>query len=41
MMLPYLVKGRKNTESNDPRVAKTENKKIMLLSKCAVYNNKK
>ena len=40
MVLPYFVKGRKNRESNDPRVAKTENK-IMLLSKCAVYNNKK
>ena len=35
-MLSYCLKCRKNTESNNPKVARTENGRIMLLSKCAV-----
>ena len=31
----------KNTESKNPKVAKTKNGRIMLLSKCAVYDSKK
>ena len=30
-----------NTESENPKVARTKNKRIMLLSRCAVCNSKK
>ena len=39
-MLLYCLKCRKNTESKNPKVAKTRNGKIMLLSKCAVCDSK-
>ena len=35
------MKCRKNTESKNPKVARTKNGRIMLLSKCAVCDNKK
>ena len=35
-MLSYCLKCRKTTESKNPKVAKTKNGRIMLLSKCAV-----
>ena len=37
----YCLKCRKNTESKNPKVVKTENGRIMLLSKCAVCDSKK
>ena len=40
-MLSYFLKGRKNTESKNPKVVKTKNRRIMLLSKCAVCDSKK
>ena len=40
-MLSYCLKCRKNTESKNPQVVKTKNGRIMLLSKCEVYDNKK
>ena len=40
-MLLYFLKGRKNTESKNPKVVKTKNRRIMLLSKCAVCDSKK
>ena len=40
-MLSYFLKCRKNTESKNPKVARTKNGRIMLLSKCAVCNSKK
>ena len=40
-MPSYCLKCRKNTESKNPKVVKTENGRIMLLSKCAVCNSKK
>ena len=40
-MLSYCLKCRKNTESKDPKVVRTENGRIMLLSKCAVCDSKK
>ena len=40
-MLPYCLKFRKNTESNNLKVVKTKSGRIMLLSKCAVCNSKK
>ena len=41
MMISYCWKCRKNTESINPRVSKTINNKIMLLSICAVCGTKK
>ena len=40
-MLSYCLKSRKNTESKNPKVVRTKNGRIMLLSKCAVCNSKK
>ena len=31
----------KNTESKNPKVVRTKNEKIMLLSKCEMFNRKK
>ena len=38
-MLSYCLKCRKNTESKNPKVAWTKNRKTMLLSKCAVCDS--
>ena len=35
------MKCRNNTESNNPKIVKTKNGKIMYLSKCSVCNSKK
>ena len=35
-MLSYCLKCRKNTESKNPKVVRNKNRRIMLLSKCAV-----
>ena len=40
-MLLYCLKCRKNTESKNPKVVKTKNGRIMLLSKCMVCDSKK
>ena len=40
-MLLYCLNCRKNTESKNPKVAKTKNGRIMLLSKWAVCDSKK
>ena len=40
-MLSYCLKCRKNTESTNPKVARTKNGRIMLLSKCEVCDSKK
>ena len=40
-MLSYFVKCRKNTESKNPKVVRTKNGRIMLLSKSAVCDSKK
>ena len=40
-MLSYCLKCKKNTESKNPKVLKTNNSKIMLLSKCAICGSKK
>ena len=39
-MLSNCFKCRKNTESRNPKVLRTKNGRIMLLSKCAVHDNK-
>ena len=35
-MLSHCLKCRKNTENKNPKVARTKNGRILLLSKCAV-----
>ena len=39
-MLSYCLKCRKNTECKKPKVARTKNGRIILLSKCAVCDSK-
>ena len=39
-MLSYCLKCRKNTESKNPKVARTKNGRIMLLSKRVVCDSK-
>ena len=41
MLLYYCLKCRKNTASKNPKVAKTKNGRIMLLSNFVVYDRKK
>ena len=40
-MSSYCLKWRKNTESINPRVSKTNNGKTMILSKCTICGSKK
>ena len=40
-MLSYCLKCWKNKESKNPKVARTKNGKMMLLSKCSVCGSKK
>ena len=40
-MLSYCLRCRKNTESKNPKVARTKNERIMPLSKCPVCDSKK
>ena len=40
-MLSYFLKCWKNIESQNPKVARTKNERIMLLLKFSVCNSKK
>ena len=40
-MLSYWLKCRKNTESQNPQVVRTKNRRIMVLSKCTVCDSKR
>ena len=40
-MLLYCLKCKKNTESINPKVSKTTNGKMMILSKCIICGTKK
>ena len=40
-MESYCLKCRKYTKNINPQVSSTSNGKIMILSKCAICNNKK
>ena len=40
-MSSYCLKGRKNTESKNPKVLRTKSGKVMLSSMCLVSNSKK
>ena len=39
-MLSHCLKCRKITESKNPKVARTKNGRVMLLSRCAVCDKK-
>ena len=40
-MLSYCLKYKKNAESINPKVLKTTNGRMMILSKCAICGSKK
>ena len=40
-ILSYCLQRQKNTESKNPKVVKTKNRIITLLSKCVACNSKK
>ena len=40
-MFSFCLKCRNNKESKNPKLARTRNGRIMLLSKCAVSDSKK
>ena len=40
-MLLYCLKCRKNTIGKSPKTARTKNRRLMLLSKCAQGDSKK
>ena len=40
-MKSYCLKCKKDTENINPKVSKTSNNRIMLLSKCAISGSKK
>ena len=40
-MKSYCLKCRKDTENINPRISKTSNNRILVLSKCAIYGSKK
>ena len=37
-MLSHSLNCRKNTESKNPKIVRAKNGRIMLLSKCSVFN---
>ena len=40
-MLSYCLECRKDTENMNPKVMRTKNNRLMLLSRCLVCRNKK
>ena len=40
-MLSYCLVCKKDTKNKDPKIVKTKNNRLMMLSKCSVCNNKK
>ena len=40
-MKSYCLKCRKDTENINPKISKTSNNRIMVLSKCAICGSKK
>ena len=40
-MKSYCLKCRKDTENINPKISKTNNNRIMVLSKCALCGSKK
>ena len=40
-MNSYCLSCKKNTENTNQKLVKTKNNRLMMLSKCAICNNKK
>ena len=40
-MNSYCLSCKKNTENTNQKMAETKNNKLIILSKCAICNNKK
>ena len=40
-MITYCLSCKKDTKNIDSKVVKTQNNRLMMLSKCSVCNNKK
>ena len=40
-MKTYCFKCKKDTDNIDPKMLKTKNNRLLMQSKCSVYNNKK
>ena len=40
-MNSYCLSCKKDTENINPKIVRTKNNRLMMLSKCAIYNNKK
>ena len=40
-VITYSLTCKKDTKNIDPKVGKTKNNRLMMLSKCSVCNNKK
>ena len=40
-MNSYCLSCKKDTENINPKIVRTKNNRLMMLSKCAIRNNKK
>ena len=40
-MNSYCLSSKKYTENINPKIVRTKNNRLMMLSKCAICNNKK
>ena len=40
-VIAYCLSCKTDTKNTDPKVVKTKNNRLMILSKCSVSNNKK
>ena len=40
-MNSYCLLCKKDTENINPKIVRTKNNRLMILSKCAIWNNKK
>ena len=40
-MNSYCLSCKKDTENINPKIVRTKNNRLMMLSKCAIFNNKK
>ena len=40
-MNSYCLSCKKDTENINPKIVRTKNNRLIMLSKCAIWNNKK
>ena len=40
-MNSYCLSCKKDTKNINPKIVQSKNNRLMMLSKCAIYNNKK